>query len=245
MCPCTPCTVSRPLRLPRRPFLMVSPKCVLARRFAHEAPVDAVPAARFSTSTTRRVPSTDGPSSSLVIRKAIVPLVLGDVLHEKRLRWRSASPPVRFSCRRHRARRAHHRGFHGLEGVAAPFVDWTRLAPRRCGQRSRTPARRWPLLRPQVVDRAEAQVLDCQTPGACNRSIRSAWQPLVGRADGLPFEISCLRERDRVRQGTLRHQKLQVPAADGAGCPTARSPSSASAREQHPGRHCSAPESAS
>ncbi len=72
MWPWMPCTVSRPDSEPRRPILIVSPRVswLLGSPITHQSmrsPRDA------RVSTTRRVPSIDGPSSSLVSRKASEP----------------------------------------------------------------------------------------------------------------------------------------------------------------------------
>src|ERR1700678_582679 len=74
--PRDPCTVSRPLKLPRRPILMVSPSVFSLDGSPTRHQSMRSPRSR-STSTTRRVPSTDGPSSSLVINRAIVPRCSG------------------------------------------------------------------------------------------------------------------------------------------------------------------------
>ena len=120
---------------PRRPILSVSP----AWRSADGSPTThqsiRVPRA-LSVSTTRRVPSTAGPSSSLVIRKAIEPgwsRVLGDEIARSRSPW----PRCRSSCRPRRARRARRRGCRaGTDPSARPRAG--RSAPRRCARRNTT-----------------------------------------------------------------------------------------------------------
>ena len=69
MCPWTPCTASRPLSEPRRPCLIVSP----ARSSLDGSPTTHQSIESASRSITRRVPSSAGPSSSLVTRNAIDP----------------------------------------------------------------------------------------------------------------------------------------------------------------------------
>ena len=67
MWPCTPCTVSRPESEPRRPILIVSPSSFSLEGSPTMHQSIFWPRSR-SVSTTFFVPSTDGPSSSLVIR---------------------------------------------------------------------------------------------------------------------------------------------------------------------------------
>ena len=76
MWPCTPLTVSVPDSEPRRPFLIMSPSALDRRRLADDAVVDRSPRAA-SRSTTRTVPSIDGPSSSDVSSSAIEPRRIG------------------------------------------------------------------------------------------------------------------------------------------------------------------------
>src|SRR5512140_605863 len=70
MWPCTPWTASRPLMLPRRPFLIVSPtrSTEVGSPTMHQS--SRSPRSRRRSQTTA-VPSTEGPSSSLVSSSAI------------------------------------------------------------------------------------------------------------------------------------------------------------------------------
>ena len=162
MCPCTPCTVSRPLKLPRRPILMVSPSSFSldGSPTRHQSMVSL---RSRSTSTTRRVPSTDGPSSSLVMRKAMVPWWPGYRSTNCSLAVTIAARPLFMSA----APRPYNMPIldHGHERVAAPFIERTRGhhigvageaehadRPARASPRSYRPARiagsrrrsRWP-----------------------------------------------------------------------------------------------------
>ena len=71
MWPCTPCTVRRPLERAAPADLDRCRRRCARSRARPRCTSRCARRARAAVSTTRRVPSTDGPSSSLVIRKAM------------------------------------------------------------------------------------------------------------------------------------------------------------------------------
>ena len=109
-------------------------------------------------STTRRVPSTDRPSSSLVMTKAIAPGWLGR--SRRRCPQPSPWPRRRSSCRRRPARTGGRRATTGSNGFDVPLLERARSARRRCGRQSTGSARAAAADRPEVVDVVESQVLD-------------------------------------------------------------------------------------
>ena len=99
---------SFPESVPRRPFLIVSPSRAHRRRLADDAVVEPGRCAD-SHSQTRAVPSTEGPSSSLVIRSAIA---------ARRARIRRDKLLARDDHRRDRA--LHVGGAAAVEDAVAP-----------------------------------------------------------------------------------------------------------------------------
>ena len=130
------------------------------------------------------VPSSAGPSSSLVISRAIAPACVGcggeEFLARPR-RWRRS----RSSCRRRRGRRAGRRGAWARRGrwSTAPAG---RSAPRRCGRRRPASARGRvpPAHRPQVVTRNSSGPLSIVSQAKPSAASRCAEQGLAAGVVG-------------------------------------------------------------
>ena len=135
-----------------------------------------------STSTTRCVPSTEGPSSSLVIRNAMLPRWCGMAADEF-LAWRSPWRRGRSSCPRRRGRRACRRGLRAGSGSRLPLLERPRrhdIGMPREAEHGRLAVRAGPRSCPRCPKRR------CSTlkPIASSRSHISAWQPpSVGLTD--------------------------------------------------------------
>ena len=159
MCPCTPCTVSRPLKLPRRPILMVSPSIFS---------LEGSPTRHQSMRLAALAQHLDH-AAGAVDRRSF--LVAGDQEGDRAAmrgdtgrripRWRSAWPRARFSCR---PRRGHIEGRPGSTGSNGSLRHSSERPGRHhigmAGEAKHRAAAA--ALRPEIIDRTEAQVLDLE-----------------------------------------------------------------------------------
>ena len=183
-----------------------------------------------STSTTRRVPSTEGPSSSLVIKNAIVPRCAGwrrtnsshggDHGREAALHI-GRTAPVQEAVRD-----------HGVKGIAAPLIQ----RPRRhhigvAGEAEHRSA--GPALGPEIVHRPEAQVLDGEAYG-----LEAIDHQRLAAAVGGTDRRACnqlLRQHQGIGLRRRRHQKRSTGAWRRRLIHTPKTPKHRAAMSTQPG----------
>ena len=194
MCPCTPFTVSLPLRVPRRPFLIMSPVCCTDVGSPTIQNCGASPRA-WSFSQTTTVPSSAGPSSSLVSKKAMPNAGLGWVARNSCTATTMAAREVFMSL----APRPNNlpSWWVGVKGSLSHWVNGpvgtTSVWPAKASVWPEVPARLAQRLRTRKVSGPESMNSQTNPRGFKASAIRSRQPASSGVTEGR--EISCSAKR--------------------------------------------------